>query len=349
MSLIKNFICIALIMVSLLSCNTLFVKENKIDSDFDQTILNLARSYFGHLPDVDYQSMDANQKKMVQLGKKLYYDKRLSGNQTISCATCHSISKYGVDNLPVSPGDKGQFGVRNSMSVMNAYLQDAQNWDTKFKSVENQAEGPIFNKNEMNMSDPKELLNRLNQDPYYVKIFAELFPDSSPAITVSNITSAIGAFERTLVTPSRFDYYIKGDINALSTQEKLGVYSFVINCKSCHCTNLVGGGFSQKFALFFKYCDFSECNENDKGKYNVTGNSEDEYVFKVPQLRNVEKTYPYMHDGSVKTLEDAIRICSMAESNYRLEEEDVQNMAAFLKALTGKIPEHALENTKEAE
>lgn len=346
MSLIKNFICISLILVSFLSCNTLFVEEKTIDNDFDQTILNLARSYFGTLPDVDYQKMESGQKKMVLLGKKLYYDKRLSGNQSMSCATCHDISRYGVDNLPVSPGDKGQPGIRNSMSVMNAYLQDGQNWDTKFKTVENQAEGPIFNKNEMNMSDPQELLRRLNKESEYVNLFAELFPFSNPAISVKNITHAIGAFERTLVTPSRFDDYLKGDLNALNTEEKLGVYSFVINCKSCHCTSLVGGGFSQKFALFFKYCDFSECNENDKGKYTITGNPEDEYVFKVPQLRNVEKTHPYMHDGSVKTLEDAIRICSMAESNYRLEEDDVKNMTAFLKALTGKIPEHALENVK---
>ena len=346
MHAIKVIICLVLLSFALSSCKDIVVDETTISEDFDQTIFALSKSYFKHLPDPDLKNMSPEQKKVAELGKKLFYEKKLSGEQTISCASCHAIEKYGVDNLALSPGDKKQLGTRNSQSVLNTFLYGGQNWDTKFKTVEEQVAGPIFSKLEMAMPDTVELIRRLNSDTYYVKAFAAAFPDSNPFVSIENVKKAIGSFERTLISPSRFDDYLKGDLNALSTKEKLGAYSFIINCKSCHSSALIGGGFAIKYPLFGVHSDFSNNSNNDKGKYEVTKDPSDMHVFKVPQLRNVEKTYPYMHDGSVETLEDAIRICAMAESNMQLKEEDVETMAAFLRSLTGKIPEHALENNK---
>jgi len=163
---------------------------------------------------------------------------------------------------------------------------------------------------------------------------------------MKTVAQAIGAFERTLTSASRFDDYLKGDIKALTTKEKQGINSFVEKgCIPCHSTTLLGGNMTQKFALFGYYWDYTNSVYRDKGRYEYTKNPADEYVFKVPQLRNIEKTFPYMHDGSVETLEDAIRIMSMTESNQQLDETEVGKIAAFLRTLTGKIPEHALEET----
>jgi len=334
---------LAVIFLMVISCSKQKLEEPVISADFDQTIFHLANSYMSALPDLDIEQLSAEEKKLVELGKKLFYEKNLSGSRTISCASCHDIMKYGVDNKALSPGDKNQIGLRNSQTVLNTFLYGEQNWDTKFKSVEDQVMGPIFSELEMAMSGPDELISRLSADPFYQKAFAEVFPEDNPSINMDNIKKAIGSFERTLLTPSRFDEYLKGDLDALTTTEKLGVHSFVINCKSCHSSALVGAGFAVEYPIFGHHEDYSDSNRDDLGRYDVTKDPEDKRVFKVPQLRNVEKTFPYMHDGSVKTLEDAIQVCSMAESNYRLSEKDVSYIAAFLRTLTGKIPEHALE------
>ncbi|MBK7095667.1 MAG: c-type cytochrome [Saprospiraceae bacterium] len=346
MKISNVFLIFVFLSLMAFSCRNTKVIEADISDDFDRTILNLSRSYFDHLPDLDLANMSPENRKIVELGKKLFYEKKLSGTKTISCASCHDIAKYGVDNRALSPGDKNQLGLRNSQSVLNTFMFEGQNWDTKFKNVEEQAAGPIFSKLEMAMPDTSELIKRLNDDPFYVKAFTEAFPDSKPSVSLDNIKIAIGSFERTLLSPSRFDDYLKGDLNALTTKEKLGAHSFVINCKSCHSSALVGGGFSVEYPIFGYHNDYSNNGNTDKGKYEVTKNPQDMHVFKVPQLRNVEKTYPYMHDGSVKTLEDAIRICAMAESNMQLKDKDVEYMTAFLKSLTGKIPVHALEKNK---
>ncbi len=337
-------IALSAIILLVISCAKQKLEDPVISADFDQTIHHLAKSYISALPDLDLSRMTEEEKKIVELGKKLFYEKKLSGSQTISCASCHDIAKYGVDNRALSFGDKNQIGVRNSQTVLNTFLYGEQNWDTKFKTVEDQVMGPIFSELEMAMSGPEELVKRLNDDPYYVKAFAAAFPNDKQAISMDNIKKAIGSFERTLLTPSRFDDYLKGDLEALTTTEKLGVHSFVINCKSCHSSALVGAGFAVEYPIFGHAEDYSNSNREDLGRFEVTKDPEDTRVFKVPQLRNVEKTYPYMHDGNVKTLEEAIQVCSMAESNYQLPEKEVQYIAAFLRTLTGKIPEHALEN-----
>jgi len=341
----KLFLITAITIFSL-SCNEQTKnKKIKLDPKMEQIILHSAKSYFTPLKKVDLDKLTPKRKKMIELGKRLFYDKKLSNKQNVNCASCHDMEKYGTDNLPISPGDNNQFGTRNTPTVLNAHLQYAQFWDTHARTVEEQAAGPIFGDFEMNMPDTATLLNRLQNDDYYSKAFEELFPKSDTAITIQTITFAIGAFERTLVTPAPIDDYLNGDLNAISTKAKLGIKAFVDNgCIPCHSTSTVGGQMAQKFALYGYYWDYTDSKYIDKGKFLATQDPSDKFVFKVPQLRNVEKTYPYFHDGSVKSLREATIIMGKAETNITLKDEDVDNILEFFKTLTGKIPEHAFEN-----
>ncbi len=334
------------VILSCFSCNE-EEKDVFLDPRMEKIILQSAKSYFTPLPTIDLQSLSAEKKKQIEIGKKLFYDKRLSRNGTKNCASCHIIdkNKYGVDNLVVSPGDDDQNGTRNTPTVLNAHLQFAQFWDAHEETVEEQAVGPMFGDFEMNMTDTMELVRRIKSDDYYSKEFPLAFPDSIDAITIETIKDAIGAFERTLLTPAPIDDYLRGDLNAISNRAKLGIKGFVDNgCIPCHSTTLVGGAMAQKFSIYGYYWDYTKSQYIDKGRYGFTFDPNDKFVFKVPMLRNIEKTFPYMHDGSVKTLQDAIKIMAMSETNINISDEDTKNIEEFLKTLTGKIPDHAFED-----
>jgi cytochrome c peroxidase len=345
MSWIKFKVIIFFSCILFFSCNSSKTEDEKLPDELEQSILKMSQSYFTAMSEINIKDLSPEKKKMIELGKKLFYDKRLSDEQILNCATCHNIATYGASNLTVFPGNRGNTGFRNAPSIINAYLQNYQNWDAKYKTVEEQLTGMILSKTEMGMTDTLVLVNRLRNDPFYVKTFGEVFPKSNPSISVHTLRQALGSFLRSLTSPSRFDDYLKGNTHALTSKEKMGIKSFMDNgCVPCHSSSLVGGSMTQKFALFGYYWDYTNSKYRDKGRYEITKNPDDEYIFKVPQLRNVEKTYPYFHDGSVETLEEAIRIMGMTECNRQLNETDVENIAAFLRALTGKIPEHALEN-----
>lgn len=330
----------------LLSCGTNSKPtENKLDPKMEKIIFHFAKSYFTPLPKLKLKDIEPQRKKMIEIGKKLFYDKNLSEDRTVNCASCHDISKFGVDNLPVSPGDKNQFGTRNTPTVLNAHLQYAQFWDARARTVEEQSTGPIFGNFEMDMTDTIELLKRLNNDSYYSLNFPIAFPKSDTAITLTTIQYAIGAFERTLITPAPIDKYLKGDMDAISTKAKLGLKAFVDNgCIPCHSSSLIGGEMAQKFSLYGYYWDYTDSKHIDKGRFDVTQDPSDKFVFKVPQLRNIEKTGPYFHDGSVDSLRNAIIIMGKAETNITLKDEDVDNILEFFKTLTGELPEHAFED-----
>jgi len=334
------------IIITFYSCDTKPTsQEKKLDPKMEKVILNFAKSYFTPLPELNMNNFDPQRKKMIEIGKKLFYDKNLSGDRTVNCASCHEIGKYGVDNLPVSPGDKNQFGTRNTPTVLNAHLQYAQFWSAHARTVEEQCVGPIFGDFEMDMPDTTELLKRLNNDDYYTANFPKAFPKSDTAITIKTVKYAIGAFERTLITPAPIDDYLKGDTDAISTKAKLGIKAFVDNgCIPCHSSSLIGGEMAQKFSLYGYYWDYTDSKHIDKGRFDQTQDPSDKFVFKVPQLRNIEKTGPYFHDGSVESLKDVITIMGKAETNITLEDEDVDNILEFFKTLTGKLPEHAYED-----
>lgn len=271
----------------------------------------------------------------VTLGKQLYFDTRLSKNQDLSCNSCHGLDTYGVDNKATSPGHKGQLGARNSPTVYNAALHSAQFWDGRAKDVEAQALGPILNPVEMAMKDEAAVLAVLKSIPEYVASFKKAFPADKEPLTYANVGKAIGAFERTLVTPSRWDKYLAGDDDALTQAERAGLAKFLeVGCNTCHTGAAVGGRDFKKLGQAKAW----PTELKDLGREAVTKDAADKYVFKVPSLRNIEKTAPYFHDGSVKTLEEAVKLMGTHQLGKDLSASDVESIVTFLKSLTGELP-----------
>lgn len=306
-------------------------------SQAGKQLLTKARTFFKVLPHEAISPENPITTAKVKLGKMLYFDNRLSLHNTQSCNTCHNLLTYGVDHLPTSPGDKGVPGTRNSPTVLNAALKTAQFWDGREEDVEEQAGGPILNPDEMAMPN-KMAVDRLKKDKTYRELFKAAYPDDIEPITFKNLRFAIGAFERTLITPSSFDNYLSGDFNALNEQEKKGLKTFIdIGCIACHTGVVLGGNMLQKFPLFGQYSDYVK-GKVDYGKYEDTKVEADKFMFFVPQLRNVAKTAPYLHNGSITNMDDAVKIMGKAQLNKDLTDEQVNDIVAFLNSLTGNVP-----------
>jgi cytochrome c peroxidase len=270
----------------------------------------------------------------VDLGRILYYEKRLSKNHDVSCNTCHLLDKYGVDGTPTSTGHKAQKGGRNAPTVYNAAGHIAQFWDGRAADVEAQAKGPVLNPIEMAMADEKSVVAVLETIPEYTPLFQAAFPGEEKPVTYDNMAKAIGAFERGLVTPSPFDRLLAGDQTALTDAQKAGLTTFVQSgCTTCHTGPLLGGGMYQKLGLVTPWP-----NPSDAGRFDVTKNEADKQLFKVPSLRNIEETGPYFHDGSVATLDEAIRLMGHHQLGRELSPEQVGSIQTFLGSLTGELP-----------
>ncbi|RUA24488.1 MAG: cytochrome-c peroxidase [Bacteroidetes bacterium] len=311
------------------------VSAPKIDN---QEVFDLAIKNFKVLPNEAPNEANPLTEEKIALGRKLYMDKRLSKDNTQSCNTCHSLDTYGVDNQPTSTGNNGGKGTRNSPTTFNAALHVAQFWDGRNADVEEQAGGPILNPVEMEMPDEEAVIARIKADDEYVKMFADVYPNEKDPITYKNITWAIGAFERTLLTPSPFDAYLSGEQDALTQEQIEGLKVFMdAGCTTCHNGALLGGTMFMKFGLFADYWTLTNSNPIDSGKYVVTHNDADLFVFKTPSLRNVAMTYPYFHDGSVKDLGEAVKIMSKTEIGKDLTDEQTKSIVAFLGSLTGKL------------
>ncbi len=310
------------------------VSVSALASDAD--LLNKAKNYFKPLPkEIPAPKDNPTTPEKVELGKKLYYDPRLSLSGVISCNTCHNLATFGVDGVETALGHEFKTGGRNSPTVLNAGFHIAQFWDGRAKTLEDQAKGPILAHVEMAMPNPEFVVLKLKTIPGYVKEFKKVFGGNDP-ITYDNIAKAIAAFERTLVTPSRFDKFLKGDTNALTKKEKEGLRLFIDKgCASCHNGVAVGGQMFAKFGIVKPY------PTPDMGKYKVTKKEEDKYVFKVPSLRNIAMTYPYFHDGSVWDLKEAVRIMGETQLGIKLSHDEIDKIVAFLKSLTGEVPESA--------
>lgn len=305
--------------------------ENKKEKS---DLIKKATTFFQPISSITYEAIPDEK---VALGKQLYNDKRLSKNNTISCNSCHQLNNFGVDNLPTSPGDSKKLGDRNSPSTFYASFHTSQFWDGRAKDVEEQAGMPILNPIEHGIPDEEYLVNKLRKIEEYQNLFAEIYKEEQP-ITFENITNAIGAFERKLYASSRFDEYLDGDEKALNTKEKKGLQAFIDNqCITCHTGVALGGHIKQKFGLFGNYWEMTGSKKIDTGLHQVTGKDSDKYIFKVPSLRNIEKTNPYFHDGSVDDLAQAIKIMGKLQSNKDISEKDVDLIIAFLKTLTADI------------
>lgn len=273
------------------------------------------------------------------LGRRLFHDPRLSRDGTISCASCHAIDRGGVDGRRTSLGINNQVGPINAPTVFNARFNIAQFWDGRAADLAEQAAGPVVNPKEMGNTWPA-VVATLSRDPEYVASFREIYPDG---ITPANVRDAIATYEQILVTPSRFDRYLRGDTSALTAEEREGAALFVsIGCVSCHNGINVGGGMFQRMGVRHDYfADRGNLTEADNGRYNVTHQESDRHVFKVPTLRNVELTAPYFHDGSATTLEAAVRAMAYYQLDRRLTDTEVARIVAFLRTLTGEIPPEA--------
>jgi len=272
--------------------------------------------------------------EQTALGRMLYYDTRLSKNHDVSCNSCHQLDNFGVDNKPLSEGHRKQLGTRNSPTVYNAAGHFVQFWDGRAADVEQQAEGPMLNAVEMAMPNKAAVVKVLKSIPGYAKPFKAAFPQDKDPVTFDNVTKAIGAFERKLLTPSRWDQYLEGEKDALSADEKEGFKQFIgAGCPTCHTGAYLGGHMYQKAGLVKAWP-----NQKDQGRFEVTKVDSDRMMFKVPSLRNVEKTAPYFHDGSVAKLDEAVKMMANYQLGRTLNDEQAQSIIVFLKSLTGTIP-----------
>ena len=270
----------------------------------------------------------------ISLGRMLYFDPRLSKGQDLSCASCHHLDQGGADVERFSSGHKGQLGGRNSPSVFNAAGQIAQFWDGRAPTVEEQAKGPVLNPVEMAMPDPAYVVEVLSSIPGYVDAFARAFPGEAKPLTYENLGRAIGAFERGLVTPTRFDALLAGQDDALAPAEGAGLALFVsTGCAGCHNGPLVGGSMYMKLGLVQPYE-----NTKDQGRFDLTKNEAERMFFKVPTLRNVERTAPYFHDGSIPDLASAVRSMARLQLGRQLSDAQVTSIVTFLGTLTGAPP-----------
>ncbi len=306
----------------------------------DEALLKQAQGLFKPLPADAGTEVHPISADKVALGKVLYFDTRLSKTGKNSCNTCHNLATFGVDNEVTSAGDAGKRGTRNSPTVFNAAVHFTQFWDGRAKDVEEQAGMPIMNPVEMNIPNEAFLEKKLREIELYKTMFAKAYPNAKEPITYSNLKDAIGNFERTLITPSKFDSYLKGNINALNAEERAGLHEFISSgCTTCHVGEAVGGTMFQKFGLVSDYRALTGSKGNDMGRKDVTKDDFDKDMFKVPSMRNITKTKPYFHDGSVDDLATAVKIMAKVELNKDLTDTQVASIITFLETLTSDIPE----------
>lgn len=281
----------------------------------------------------------------VALGKKMFNDTRISLDNTISCATCHVLEDGGADHADerVSEGINGLQGTVNSPTVFNAVFNIDQFWNGRAHTLAEQAAAPPINPVEMGDQTWEQIIERLCQDASLVAEFKAIYPEEG--LTEATVTDAIEEYEKTLITPNdKLDRYLKGDKNAMSAEELAGYQAFKANdCATCHYGKTLGG---QSFELMSKYGDYFAdrkqsrpdiaYNDDDNGLYSFTGKAEDMHKFKVPNLRNISKTAPYYHDGTIESLEEAVRLMFHYELGKTVTDEQVASITTFLKALDGE-------------
>jgi len=280
------------------------------------------------------------------LGDRLFHEPRLSGDNSISCAHCHILEEGGADPFAASFGVDGAVGEMNSPTVFNAALNIAQFWDGRAKTLEDQIDGPLHNKVEMDSNWP-DVVKKISADQSYVSSFKQLYDGE---ISEQTIKHAIAEFERTLITlDSRFDQYLRGDDNAINDKEKKGYQLFKgFGCVACHQGENVGGNLFQSLGIMEDYfATYDHIDQHDYGRFNVTGNPLDKHVFKVPSLRLVTLTAPYFHDGKFDKLEDAIRTMAKFQVGIIISDAEIAYIVAFLQTLPGKHAKLDIESSTE--
>jgi cytochrome c peroxidase len=280
----------------------------------------------------------------VSLGKALFFETRVSADGRVGCATCHNPAYYGADTLALTVGIHGKQLPRNAHTVFNTSLLIAQHYGGNRETVEEQAYKAVLSPLAYGNTTNEQVETKLTQLGY-LPLFKAAYPQDAKPVSVENWSKAIGAFERTLLTPAPFDKFLKGDAQALSKPAKMGLEKFInTGCAGCHNGVTVGGQSYQKFGITQDYWLVTGSTPKDafkgydKGRFHDTKNEADAFMFKVPQLRNVAVTPPYFHDGSVATLPQAVRVMAQLQLGKQLSDEDVSHIVSFLESLTGDIP-----------
>jgi len=286
---------------------------------------------FQPLPDNFFLEGSNPSPELIALGRRLFFETQLSADANMSCSTCHNVAKDGADEHKFSPGHKMVPVGRNSPTVFNAAGQIAQFWDGRAKTVEEQALGPILAAGEMAMPDAETVVEVLKADPTYITAFSLAFPGVKDPLTFENVGVAIGAYERTLVTTSRWDTFLQGDDAALTNDEKRGLNTFMeVGCTACHNGTLLGGSSFMKLGAVEAWP-----NQADQGRLGVTGQETDKMVFKVASLRNSTETAPYFHDASAASLGEAVTLMGKYQLGKALTPEQVTDIVSFLGSTKG--------------
>jgi len=301
-------------------------------------LLKQAREHFAPLPAVP-AAKDPVSVARVELGRRLFFENRASADGNIGCFFCHQADKGGADGLAKAVGVNGKVNARNAPSIFNAALNFKQHWRGDRESLEDQAEKSLLGPATFGNTDIAVPIGKLKAIPGYATAFAKAFPDDKDAVTQKNWGAAIAAYERTLLTPSKFDAFLAGDEKALSKAEQAGLAKFIEHgCNGCHDGAGVGGSSFSKFEAAEALAKEAGVAQPDKGRADVTKNDADLYVFKVPSLRNVAQSGPYFHDGSVADLGKAVKIMGKSQLGKDLPDDDVKAIVAFLGALSGPAP-----------
>lgn len=290
----------------------------------------------------------------VELGRKLFFEPRYSATGTVSCNTCHNIMEGGDDGRPTSMGVHGKTGPRNAPTVWNSAFNSTQFWDGRAKNLEEQAKGPVLAQVEMGVKELDTALEIVASIPEYRQMFLKAFPDDENPVSVDNGARAVAAFERTLITPnSPYDRYVKGDKKAMDDQQIRGMRTFnEVGCTACHSGPAFNGpqpdlaegtGFYQKFPVFSDNDYVAKYDlMTDQGRARETGEEKDKHMYKVPTLRNITLTAPYFHNGKAPTLHEAVAVMAKTQLNQDLTQQQLEDIVAFLGALTGEFPEMTL-------
>lgn len=305
----------------------------------DDDLMRQARALFKPLPADFGDAQHPLAPERVALGRMLFFDTRISLDGTTSCAKCHQPFLYGTDGLSKAIGVKDRTGRRNAPTVLNTALQVSQHWNGDRADVEDQAMKALLGPASYGNPEYAAAMAKIGAIPGYRATFEKVFAGEKNPVTPENWARAIGAYVRTLASPGHFDEYLGGDARALTAREQDGLRKFIVaGCAACHSGVGLGGAMYQKFGVFEEYPKATGSKTLDRGRIEVTNDPADLYIFKVPPLRNVAKTPPYFHDGSVESLPEAVRIMARIQLGKTLPDGDVDDIVAFLGSLTGTLP-----------
>lgn len=329
-----------LIILGMLACTTTPEPEAEVEEPSARIAKEIPRhvTLFGVVPEHMHEG-DPPPAPLVDLGRMLFFDARLSADQSVSCNSCHALDRYGVSPEATSGTPVEGATARNAPSVYNAALQFRQYWDGRGEDIEHATRLALTDPQQMGEATQSSVVDAVRGLPGYREAFAAAYPGDDDPITFGAIGKALGTFQRTLVTPgSKLDLYQSGNLDALSEAQLLGFERFIdTGCVSCHAGPLVGGAMYQRLGAAKPF------ETEDRGVARVSGSDRDLNLFKVPSLRNVVQTGPWLHDGSVKTLPEVIRLMGDRQLGRDLGEEEVASILMFLDALTGPLPAYASE------